>query len=89
MIDTKGRMSQFDASDIDVGYVQCVVCENGIKGGKWFARIKHGEWMVALCCPLCTETFERSPHVYIRRIETLVWMRSQNAGHQPDSPLSE
>lgn len=66
MIESKGRMSQFDASDIDVGYVQCVVFENVIKGGKWFARIKHGEWMVALCCPLCTETFERSPHAYIR-----------------------
>jgi len=47
------------------------VCEQGITGGKWFARIAHGDFMVALCCPLCTETFERNPRAYIRRIETL------------------
>jgi hypothetical protein len=82
-------MTQFDASDIEVGFVQCAVCEKAITGGKWFARIKHGVWMVALCCPLCTETFERNPHAYIRRIETLAWMRSQNVERQPDSPLSD
>ena len=82
-------MSQFDASDIEVGFVQCAVCEKAITGGKWFARIKHGEWMVALCCPLCTETFERSPHAYIRRIETLAWMQSHSAARRPDSPLND
>jgi hypothetical protein len=64
-------MSQFNASDMDVAFVQCAVCEKGITGGQWFARIRHGNWMVALCCPLCTETFERNPRPYIRRIETL------------------
>ena len=68
-------MSQFDASNIEVGFVQCAVCENAITGGRWFARIKRGEWMVALCCPLCTEAFENNPHVYMRRIETLEFMR--------------
>lgn len=82
-------MSEFDASSIDVEFVHCAVCEKAITGGKWFARIKHGEWMVALCCPLCTETFERSPNVYIRRIETFAWMRSQKVDHQPGSPLSD
>ena len=70
-------MKNYDASNLDCEYVQCVVFENAIKGGKWFARIKHDGWMVALCCPLCTETFESSPHTYIRRIETLEFMRSQ------------
>jgi hypothetical protein len=64
-------MSQFDASDMNVAFVQCAVCENGISAGKWFARIKHGERTVALCCPLCTEVFERNPQPYLRRIETL------------------
>jgi len=81
-------MPHFDASDLDCEYVQCAVCENVIKGGKWFARIKHGEWMVALCCPLCTETFEKSPHAYVRRIETLEFMRSHNGASQQDSPLN-
>ncbi len=78
-------MSQFDASNIDCEYVQCAVCEKEIKGGKWFARIKHGEWMVALCCPLCTEAFEAKPRAYVRRIETLQFMRDT----QSQSPLNE
>jgi hypothetical protein len=44
---------QFDARNPEVEFVQCAVCENGITGGRWFARVAHGEWMVALCCPLC------------------------------------
>lgn len=78
-------MSQFDASDGDCEYVQCAVCEKVITGGKWFARIKHGEWMVALCCPLCTEAFESKPHAYVRRIETLELMRQS----QSNSPRNE
>ena len=61
----------FDASDLDAEYVQCAVCEKAITGGKWFSRIAHGQFTVALCCPLCTETFQRNPCAYIRRIATL------------------
>lgn len=60
----------FDAADIDCACVQCAVCEKLITGGKWFARIKHGDLTVALCCPLCTEAFEANAHAYVRRIET-------------------
>ena len=82
-------MSNYDASDLDCAYVICAVCEKAITGGKWFARIKHGEWMVALCCPLCTDVFERNPHAYIRRIETLEWMRSRSEAAQPSSQLND
>jgi len=82
-------MNNFDASDMDVNYVQCAVCEKAITGGKWFARIKHGERLVALCCPLCTETFEYNPHAYIRRIETLDRARLHNPKSHHDSPLHE
>ncbi|MCL4788855.1 MAG: hypothetical protein KJ070_19020 [Verrucomicrobia bacterium] len=78
-------MPTFDASNADCEYVQCAVCEKTITGGKWFARIKHGEWMVALCCPLCTEAFEAKPRAYVRRIETLQFMRDT----QSQSPLNE
>lgn len=71
------NMKQFDASDVDTAFVQCAVCEKAITGGKWYARIKHGEHMVALCCPLCTEVFESNPRAYVRRIETLEWCASQ------------
>ena len=69
-------MPQFDASSDEVELVQCAVCEKAITGGNWFARIKSGEWMVALCCPLCTEAFEQNPKPYVRRIETYALMRS-------------
>lgn len=72
-------MNQFDASDPDCGYVQCAVCANVIRGGRWFARIQHGDRMVALCCPLCTEVFQLRPQTYVRRIETL-----ENALLPPD-----
>jgi hypothetical protein len=77
-------MPNFDASQLDCEYVQCAVCEKVITGGKWFARIKHGERMVALCCPLCTDTFEANPHAYVRRIETLEFMRQS----RQNSPLN-
>ena len=80
-------MSQFDASDGACNYVQCAVCEKVITGGKWSARIKHGDLMVALCCPLCTDAFESKPHAYIRRIESLAYMRSLRDPEQ-DSPLN-
>ena len=69
-------MPQFDANSEDVEFVQCAVCEKVITGGKWFARIRRGEWMVALCCPLCTEAFEHNPKAYLRRIETYELMRN-------------
>ena len=66
----------FDAANMDAESVQCVVCEKEITGGKWTARIKHANRMVALCCPLCLETFEANPDVYVRRFETLELLHS-------------
>lgn len=64
-------VNQFDASNLECGQVQCAVCDNVIRGGRWYARIKCEERVVALCCPLCTEVFQGKPHVYVRRIEML------------------
>jgi hypothetical protein len=64
-------MNLYDASNPDASKVRCAVCDNEIRGGHWFARIRHEELVVALCCPLCTETFEGNPHAYTRRIKTI------------------
>jgi hypothetical protein len=61
----------FDATNMDAEFVQCLVCEKEITGGKWAARIRHGNRMVALCCPLCLETFETNSDLYVRRLETV------------------
>ena len=71
-------MKNFDASDEMVGSVNCAVCERTILGGRWFARIRSGGFMVALCCPLCEETFMKKPLWYVRRIETYDQMRFGN-----------
>jgi hypothetical protein len=63
-------MKNFDASDDSAASVLCIVCENRITGGRWFARINSGGRLVALCCPLCQETFMRNPFPYVRRMET-------------------
>jgi hypothetical protein len=76
-------MNNYDASDMDCQYVQCAVCDKAISGGKWFARISHGDFMVALCCPLCVEFFETNPLPYTRRIET------QKLLHSADSILKQ
>lgn len=63
-------MKNFDASNEMVEMVHCAVCEKGIRGANWFARIRAGSRMVALCCPLCEEVFVKNPKPYISRIET-------------------
>ena len=67
-------MKNFDASDESASSVLCAVCEQSILGGRWFARIHSGGRLVALCCPLCEDTFVRNPAPYLRRIETYVLM---------------
>lgn len=88
MLQSDKDVMNFDASDMESPAVQCAVCEQLISGGKWFARIKSGDHMVALCCPLCTETFEKDPRSYVRRIETLEYMHARTRS-DPESPLNE
>lgn len=62
---------QFDATNPEVEFVQCAVCEQGITASRWFARVACDDIMVALCCPLCLEVFEKNKQVYARRVKTL------------------
>lgn len=54
----------------DGGGEKCVVCGKSVAGGHFHARIIHGDKEILLCCPLCLETFEKSPDKYLRRQET-------------------
>ena len=63
-------MKNYDATDEMVEWVNCAVCDNEIRGGKWFSRIAAQKIMVALCCPLCHTTFVKNPVPYVRRIDT-------------------
>lgn len=41
----------------------CVVCGQPT-GSSCYSHIQYRERMVALCCPLCLETFQKNPELY-------------------------
>lgn len=49
----------FDTSDDT-----CVVCGQPVSGGRCYSRILYRERKMALCCPLCLETFQKNPEFY-------------------------
>ena len=49
----------------------CVVCGKNVAHDSGFARVKHGEVMVNLCCPLCLETFQADAKPFMARIEKI------------------
>ncbi len=72
----------YDATNPETSFVLCAVCDNAIEGGRWFARISHGGCTVAVCCPLCAETFEAKPEVYVRRVASYTqWFKPDGTLH--------
>jgi hypothetical protein len=53
----------------------CAVCGKNVQGGGGFARIKQGERMVELCCPLCLETFQKDREPYLKRLHRADYFR--------------
>ena len=51
------QMKNYDASKTDGSPLHCLWCEREIPGANWFARIRLGDWRVALCSPQCVEKF--------------------------------
>jgi ribosomal protein L24E len=44
----------------------CIVCGKTVDQGGGMCHIKAGARMIALCCPLCIETFNKDPRRYLR-----------------------
>ena len=57
-------------SQSDEAGESCAVCGKSVAGAGGYTRIKHGERMVALCCPLCLATFQKNPQDWVHRKET-------------------
>lgn len=53
----------------------CLVCGKNVSNGGGFARIKQGPRMVELCCPLCLETFQKDPALYLKRLQRVDYFR--------------
>lgn len=64
-------MSHFDTHSLNAAHAQCVVCEKIITDDDWFARVKHGEWMVMLCSERCAKAFYAQRLPGLRRIALL------------------
>jgi len=45
---------------------QCVVCGKSVGHNEGFSHLNIEGQMIALCCPLCFETFEKEPAKYLR-----------------------
>ena len=43
----------------------CIVCHKSVDHGGGFAHFKIEGEMVAICCPLCMETFNKEPKRYL------------------------
>jgi len=54
----------------------CVVCGKSVLEGEGYCHMRVEGEMVAICCPLCFETFEKDPKRYL----TLRRMRHPSPG---------
>lgn len=43
----------------------CIVCDKSVDHGGGMAHFKVEGEMIALCCPLCIETFNKEPKRYL------------------------
>jgi hypothetical protein len=70
-----------------IGYrnrvLTCVVCGKNVENGGGFAKIKRGEVMLELCCPLCLETFQKSPEPFLKRAKRIGYFRELSELQQP------
>lgn len=57
----------------------CAVCGKNVQNGGGFARIKQGERMLELCCPLCLETFQKDPTPHLKRLQRSDYFRELSA----------
>lgn len=53
-----------DPLNFDTSDDTCVVCGQPVGGGRCYSRILYRDQMMALCCPLCLETFQKNPEFY-------------------------
>ena len=58
-------MSEIENADIENWDHLCIVCGKSVDEGGGLAHIKAGARMIALCCPLCIETFNKDPKHYL------------------------
>jgi YHS domain-containing protein len=59
-------MNELETADVIEWDHLCIVCSKTVDEGGGMCHIKAGGRMIALCCPLCIETFNKDPMHYLR-----------------------
>lgn len=63
-----------------IGYLgdapACDVCGKSLEGCGAFARVNHHGRMIALCCPMCLEVFQKEPALYLARLDKIARYRT-------------
>jgi YHS domain-containing protein len=55
-----------DSLDSEVDWQKhCIVCGKSVLEHEGFCHLRVEGQMVAICCPLCFETFEKNPKHYL------------------------
>jgi hypothetical protein len=57
-------------SKVDDAGERCAVCGKSVARGGGYTRINFENKMVALCCPLCLNTFQENPREFVHRQDT-------------------
>ena len=58
-------MSELEDAEVKKWDDLCIVCGKSVDHGGGLAHIKAGARMIALCCPLCIETFNKDPKRFL------------------------
>ena len=58
-------MNELENADIEKWDDRCIVCGKSVDHGGGICHIKADSRMIALCCPLCIETFNKDPRHYL------------------------
>ena len=60
----------------------CIVCHKSVDHGGGMAHFKVEGEMIALCCPLCIETFNKNPKQYLslRKLQRALLGKTKEPG---------
>ena len=58
-------MSELENADIENWDKFCIVCNKNGEGDHGMAHVKVGDRMIALCCPMCFDMFEKNAKHYL------------------------
>ena len=64
-----------DSLGVENWDTHCLVCGKSVDQGGGMAHFNVEGRMIALCCPLCIETFEKNPQHYLSLRKIQQWER--------------